>query len=398
MQLLESALAFAVVMILLSTIVTGIVEALLRLLRTREENLKSTIESLFETIIWPRLKTKLAASDGVTEMLSARRKFVDSMTLNPAATALTSDKAAKPAERPNRWFSRKDRVDALSVIAFAERLGRTAVGQAILTEADRAVEPLIKDFARSFERFGRASSEVFRTRAKQFAVLAGILLAFAANVEAGRLFNTLLSNPDLRTSLIEQADEALQANQQAALQLEQLSKQIDKGELGEKQSEQFKKKLEEIKGGIGALESQGLPIGYSYYPFCHRGADGDPACAASSDRVERAQKITRWVLLTIAAGVLMGLGGPFWFRVFSSLSQVFQLLRAVGVGSKPQQVNPEQIADDAEVEESVKPKSVLDAFLVSAKTHAESLAATDNAAGGAAQIANGQADQGQGQP
>jgi hypothetical protein len=51
MEILESALAFAVVMIIFSTITTGIVGLLLRSFGTREKNLEKTIRALFELII-----------------------------------------------------------------------------------------------------------------------------------------------------------------------------------------------------------------------------------------------------------------------------------------------------------------------------------------------------------
>ena len=62
------------------------------------------------------------------------------------------------------------------------------------------------------------------------------------------------------------------------------------------------------------------------------------------------------------AGVLIGLGGPFWFRVFTSLSRAFQALKALGLGRrKPAKSEspPEKTAED-----SAKPKNLLDALKV----------------------------------
>lgn len=381
MELLESALAFAVVMILLSTIVTGIVEVLLRLFGTRQKTLRATIESLFDTVIWPRLETRLkqqaatqkaaGAGGGAADVeASARKDFVDGMTLNPAAGS------------SDRLFSHQERIDVLSVMAFAERLGRTDVGQAILAEGAAAVEPIIQDFTRSFERFGSAASEVFRKNAKQVAIVVGILLAFAVNIDAGRLFTTLMDNPDVRQSLIEQADEAAATNQEAVATLQALKDQIANNGLQDNQAEEIERQIDAIKGGLEALESKGLPIGHNFYPYCAEGADGDPACAASSDNEVGAAKAARWVLLTIVAGVLIGLGGPFWFRVFSSLSQIFQVLRAFGFGSKPEQAEPEKLPTKGAAEDSAKPESVLDAFSVAAQAHAQTHGQSQGQVGG----------------
>ena len=373
MELLESALAFAVVMIVLSTIVTGIVEALLRFLGARQKTLRATIESLFDKVIWPRLEASLkqqaasrktagtagAATDVET---SARSDFVNGMTFNPAAGS------------SDRLLSHQKRIDVLSVVAFAERLGRTDVGQAILAEGAAAVEPIIQDFTRSFERFSSAGREVFRKNAKQVAIVVGILLAFAANIDAGRLFTTLMDNPDVRQSLIEQAGEAAEANQKAVATLQALQDQIARNGLQDDQAEEIERQIVEVKSGLEALASEGLPIGHSFYPYCAQGTEGDPDCAKSPDNATRAEKAVRWVLLTIVAGVLIGLGGPFWFRVFSGLSQVFQVLRAFRGGSQPEQVTPEKVPATPAAEASAKPKSVLDAFNVAANAQAQVIA------------------------
>ena len=51
--MLEIVMAFAVTMIIFSTITTGIVEAILRRLGRRERNLENTIRSLYQSVIVP---------------------------------------------------------------------------------------------------------------------------------------------------------------------------------------------------------------------------------------------------------------------------------------------------------------------------------------------------------
>jgi len=45
---------------------------------------------------------------------------------------------------------------------------------------------------------------------------------------------------------------------------------------------------------------------------------------------ETTRTFTAWVFDLALAGFLIGLGGPFWYRVYSSLSQVAQILRSIG--------------------------------------------------------------------
>ncbi|MEQ9123222.1 MAG: hypothetical protein RIM80_11730, partial [Alphaproteobacteria bacterium] len=202
MDLLESAMAFAVAMIIFSTIATGIVEFLVRFFSMREWVLRRTIESLFETVIWPRLKESLASGalhdveEKVRKKLEAERDaFVQHMMGNPAHSQWMTSKFG--------WsFTKANKIDSLSTLAFAERLGRTEVGRAILAEGQAQIELLVTDFCRTFERFGRASREVFRKRAKLVSVAVGVVLAFSANIDVGRLASALIENPDLRADLI----------------------------------------------------------------------------------------------------------------------------------------------------------------------------------------------------
>ena len=92
-----------------------------------------------------------------------------------------------------------------------------------------------------------------------------------------------------------------------------------------------------------------------------------------------ALKFLRWLGLSILAGILIGLGGPSWFRVFSSLSQIFQMLRSLGVGRKPEQAKAQQTAAPPLAEESAKPKDVVDAFRVAAQVHAHATVSGERA-------------------
>ena len=373
MQLLESALAFAVVMIVLSTIVTGIVELLLRLSGTREKNLENAMRALFQTVIWPRLKDPLIAAAGKAEAVVKREltdSFIHDMMGNPVgAVSEPGGKMGLPYF-PTR---KENQVDKLSVLAFAERLGRTDVGKAILAEGEKQLDLLVNDFVRTFDRFGRAASEVFRKKARQTAMVVGILFALAANVDAGRIFTTLMNDPDLRTSLIEQVEEAKKANDEVLAEIAKLNAELDAAGLQEEQSQQIKANFEAFSTRMEALDATGLPIGHAYFPYCSGGAAGDPDCAKAADWGDYAIQFARWVVLAILAGVLIGLGGPFWFRVFSGLSQVFQVMRSLGIGGAKG-----ERAGDADVDKetmpppdkSAKPKDVIDAFKVAVQVHA----------------------------
>ena len=400
MELLESALAFAVVMIILSTIVTGIVELWLRILGSRKVILRGTVVSLFENVVWPRLEARLSGhtkatgsrqapdsggsngidAKGVDPKAATLDDFLRGMTANPAVVSQTKDgEIARP-----KWYSsplralrslnvsHRDSVDVLTPLAFAERLARTDVGKAILAEGKQELEVLVQDFVRSFDRYGRAASEVFRKKAKMVAMVVGVLFALIANVDASRLFTTLMNNPDLRTTFIEQAEEAAKASREAADSLEAIQARLDAEQRFENELETIRTEAAQLKASVDALTEKGLPVGHAYYPYCLQDTVGDQRCTDSADWGIWFEKAASWLLFTVIAGILIGLGGPFWYRVFSSLSQVFQVLRALGVSGKPRQAKPEELDALPSAEESAKPKDVLDAFKVAAHVHAAS--------------------------
>ena len=366
MEFLESAMAFAVAMILFSTIATGIVEFLFRILAVRERTLSHTVETLFDAVIWPRLQARIAETAEAKK--AARELFVRDMTGNPGKKGVFDGQ--KSVTRKSLVHAQ--RIDNLTVLAFAERLGRSDVGRAILAEGEAQFELLVKDFVRTYDRFGRAAQEVYRKNANAAAILIGILLAFGGNIDAGRLLNTLVENPDLRTTLVADAASVAKANETAVKSLDVVQKLAAENKLPEDQADAIKKQTTDLIASLNTVKSRGLPVGWGYFPYCG-GNEATPQrmCDAKTGRASMSPgtylwEVVRWFLLTALAGFLIGLGGPFWFRVFTGLSQVAQMLRSVGIGTKKA---PPATADQpaaTPAEESAKPKDVVDAFRTAA--------------------------------
>lgn len=395
MDLLESAMAFAVAMIIFSTIATGIVEFIVRFFSMREWVLRRTIESLFETVIWPRLKESLASGalhdveEKVRKKLEAERDaFVQHMMGNPAHSQWMTSKFG--------WsFTKANKIDSLSTLAFAERLGRTEVGRAILAEGQAQIELLVTDFCRTFERFGRASSEVFRKRAKLVSVAVGVVLAFSANIDVGRLASALIENPDLRADLIANAEAAKAANDAAAANLRVAQELAAQGALDDETLATLREGVQSWRNQAEAAKAIGLPIGWRYYPGCVPAPEDDdpktpppkaaPGCAgfAETSTVDIIGKdlmaALRWAAMTLVAGVLIGLGGPFWYKAFSSLSQVMQLVRALGVGGRKADNAGETPKTPPPADASATPKDIQDAFRTAAAVHARETVGTSSA-------------------
>ena len=403
MALLESAMAFAVVMMIFSTIVTGIVEAILKAVGTREKNLQRTINALFDKVIWPRLNASLERINPQVPEQTDKTTLVSRMPLFSSKSTtegmhkaiflkdLTQNPVFDPPDKLE--MGRKSKIDSLSILSFAERLGRTDVGKAIAAESEAQMELLVQDMARSFDRFSRASSEVFRKKAQLTAICVAIPFAWFANIDASRLLGQLLENPEIRTGFIEQAEEYQQENAEAVQRLKELQDEIEKlqqegsaGSVNEDENpdtgtlqQQFKDVSEQVKQSLSKLEAQGLAIGWHLYPFCAE-ANIDAACdgrAGWKDKngnevgflaivctIVGTGDFYVWLLMTSLAGVLIGLGGPFWYKVFSGFSQLFQVMRALGLGGSKSKKEEPSAPPEKTAEDSAKPKDVLDAFKI----------------------------------
>jgi len=381
MAVLEAGVAFAVLMIVFSTIATSIVELIHKLLGTRATHLKRAVGYLFESIIWPRLGQNLPRlSDQETdEQAKARHAemFVTLLTANPISVLRGKDNLsiARQSETSEtlaygtvkQEFPGRD-IDYLTPLSFAERLGRTEVGKVILDEGEEFVEDLVTDFVRSFDRLSRAGTDFVRNRARAVSLVVGIGLALTVNIDAGRLITTLIDNPDLRQGVTSEADRIIQANQQAEEKLVRTVRDLaDKKEGISK--EEVEESLDQIRVRLDELKAYGLPIGYDYYPWAEFGACPVGHWPCALDERNEVPRFLRWLFMCILSGVLIGLGGPFWYEVFGRLSQITRIVRSLGLGGsgKPEKAG-NGVSDDSPVDRTIS-TGPIDSFLAAANVH-----------------------------
>ena len=367
MHLLEAGMAFAVVMIVFATITAGIVEIFVRILGWRGKFLERAVKEHFETIVWPRLKNHFASGeDAHKEVLD---DFLEQLLRNPASANNLGSKMARDKQ-----------ISVLSIVAFAQRLGRTKIGEKILSEGEEQLDLIIRDFVRCFDRFNLAASEVYRRNTQLVALCFGIILAIIANVDVLRVSSAILQDPDLRAGLIKEAEEAQAADQAAVGELEKAQAALKNGAVDQKDVgkliEAARDKIESARESAKELREIGLPIGTEYFPHCHLFGHSDKDsgnCKAWQTDAVGIGKLLKWLLMTVIAGVLIGLGGPFWFRVFSGLSHLAQLLKTFGLSSAQPEAKPEEVTPTKKVIDSAAPVNIVDAFKTSAKVHSKSV-------------------------
>ncbi|QIE57408.1 hypothetical protein G5B40_19330 [Pikeienuella piscinae] len=332
MEILEGAAAFAVVMIVLSTIVTGIAEAFLRLLAVRQIVLADAIERLIVDEIVPSVKTELAGvldADGDGRLSTADVDMLkDKLSLSP----LTA-KAAKIPFASMRFGHEK-----ITTYSLLQRLAKSELGDALAKYGRSELREKLTDIARTYERYAAAAAERFRYKAHRYTAIAAVLFAFGANVDAGRVFVYLMDDPGARQTLFARAEAAKVENDAAVARLKAAQTGVEEATLDE-----VSESIEGLSDSLVAFRTDvRLPIGPSYYPYCGSGLaeltifgwklDGVFAATGCAGNVDRSY--FGWAAYTLLAGVLIGLGGPFWYRVYASLSRVISVARSVGVGGE----------------------------------------------------------------
>ncbi|MEM8957084.1 MAG: hypothetical protein AAGC86_04630 [Pseudomonadota bacterium] len=411
MDILQGALAFAVAMIVFSTVVTGIVEVILRALRIRPLLLIQAMEHYVEQYLQREMQRRGLTYLDDEKWKDLKSHIVGALVGNPAKTAVPSIDATGEVAN-NTTIGRFSAVEDLSTYAFLQRLAKTEAGQELVakyheiqTGAHDELHAFLQDALRTFERFMATVNERFRIRSQRYAMLVALVFAVGFNVSAGRLFTQLTTDTPLQQELIVQAEAYAEENRQRAAALraqfaaaEEEAAQQPTGETPDAQETSPSdadatgqdpveaQTLEDLLERADALQKRseelllesGLPLGPTYFPYNRSCADwrqmitpeatGDnwvtQTCAAlgrftgdegseSSDAQNTAGMDTTeptrgnllmWMINVVIAGFLIGLGGPFWYRVYSSLSNVAQIVRMLRGGNG----RPEVLTEDSE--------------------------------------------------
>jgi len=305
--LIESALAFAITMLVLSLIVSSLVELIHRVLSMREAGLQYMLGQMFEQVlakyVLPPIEAEIVkanpAIDDATKnklvqekFTEARNAFVARMSANRAPMGVTPD--ATPANNQDEvksdpwwrfglWNGRK--LSAMTPKEFMERLGTIDIGVELVKAnaeandlakkagglAADAADAVLKDVAQKFEAFGKEAGTYFEGRARLLSVGVAIALAFFAHVDAVDLFRTYLSDPNVRQKTIEQAQTVTaqyKAAEDAAKAVRALAPPTAATpEEVRKQVEQLQKDWQKAIGNVNTTVTQyqdlGVPIGWT---------------------------------------------------------------------------------------------------------------------------------------
>lgn len=368
MNLLEGSIAFALALAGFATICTVLIEILHRVLGMRADGMKKMLEGYFEDVIKPKLSDEQAKA--------ARKDLMTKLLDNPFLNQLGNEKTWW-GKLLNPFRGRLLKLTSVSTEDFLRRLPDTDLFKQLKTHGPNEAQALVKHLADKYDQYGAGATDYFKRRAQLLSILMGILLALFANIHAVRLYDAFIKNPDLaqrmeaQASNIRQALESQQpstapapepipkaapgpepkagqpgATQGAATQANSATKPIDYAEV--------KAELDKTIATLKSYQEMGLPIGWRYYPNCFGRDTKDTRCDKATDKAavdkatQEAQKkpdsetppclivslfdttkndpfgVLLWLFTVVLTGILIGLGGPFWFDLAVRLSHVRQ--------------------------------------------------------------------------
>jgi hypothetical protein len=405
MQILESALAFAITMLVLSLTCSSFVEIVHRIFSMREAGLQYMLGQMFDQVLEKYFDKYQAAIPNYAEAGTdqIRQSFVERMSSNrapmgvtpnelptdpnpgnPAAKAARSRAARQPAAAASASYLQKAKNLAIRLLQachlwngrelasmtsaeFMERLGSTDFGAAIKQAnkdlgagAADTVDAVLKDIAQKFDALGKEAASYFEGRARLLSVCVAIVLAFAIRIDAIELFNTFLRDPNARNKVIEQT-QAVTA-QYKAMTDAATALQTNASPEAKQQVEDLRKDLTSTinatRGTVKQYADLGLPIGWTkenatlnpWALTCSAGgvtrveANGESCKTGEAAGYVGWGAVLRLVGSLLLGGLLIGLGAPFWYDAVTGLTNIRSTVQQVSGGGQKKASAPGQPA------------------------------------------------------
>jgi hypothetical protein len=425
MQMISAALAFAVTMLALALLVSTLVETIHRTFGMRERGLYYMLGRLYEGVLHrydPRVSPSSPGQPGPFDQQETleglKRAFQDRMSQNRSPVAVTEPSGPArtyPVEslwsllfpwRSEAWRGRG--LSELTAAGFMERLGSHPIGDGIdraaregrdipAASAGDPVDAVLQGVVQKFEAYAKEASVFFERRARTLSIAVAFVVAFVLHVDAIDIFKSFVRDPALAERVIGRVDtytkafEAAKADQEkkganplvapSAADLQDFQRAAQAVEQLRKEYASAVANLKTVQTDLSDL---GVPIGWSDE---RRKAAGfrmrtRPVCEPSGKRpvdgkCEEGEKLgirkgyrtvdiprdAMTIVGLLLGGLLVGLGGPFWYDMVKNLTSIRNVFRgqstpAPTTGGSAGVDSP----DTGAVKETPQPRTPVDIF------------------------------------
>lgn len=353
MQLFDAFFALILTIAGLATVVTASIEVGFRFLALRGKHLQKLVHRIGSEVVAPALGMDPERDRGLVE------KFIVNIVENPGLpfTEEQKKKVVDPKEgSPYRAY------ESVSVEHVLRRLAELEPVEALLARGTEEAEALLDRTARKFAEFGSAASTRFRRNARMWSLVTGIVVALVLNADGVRILEAFRNDPKLTATVIENSDDLL-AEASKAIDQAKVGKDAQAGSvrLGERTGESattasgpasssknaqdpialLEKRIASVQAAAATLPGLGVPLGNEYYPHCgislKLGAlteedldlSPDPLCRVwvpdeDAHKEPWGWHFFRWLVSVLVTGLLIGLGGPFWFDLAQRVASIRQ--------------------------------------------------------------------------
>jgi len=190
MPILDAALAFALTMLVVATVVTQIVNLGRRLRGVRQANMKRMLKEYFEQELGPVVDRELKRlSDRVGE--TARAALVD-------AAGQTAVDEIFPHDEKRMHVSAEELV---------EQLKRSSVGKKVHAELNDGADRVFDELGKRWDQLGKRFTEEYRARSRVFSTIVAIVLAVVVNIDSWFILDAYLTDRHLAESVTAQLDQ-----------------------------------------------------------------------------------------------------------------------------------------------------------------------------------------------
>jgi hypothetical protein len=404
MELLDAALAFALTLAALATVVTVIMEIVLRAVLMRKRNLVQLMGLMNEEL--PN------GSLGLSEQ--ERWEFFTKVVENPAQglseqltrTLGDGETAAEALQKIDRRMLSSGFYDKVSTEHMLRRLAELESVKKLSEQTAIKVKKEFYRLACKFEEFGSAVSASFKRRSQLWSLIFGIGLAIVANVDGIRIFEAFQTRPELAQTVIareaqfraayeqtearrrdiSEKEEAVNAAKRALAEARakfgdtspqsvsagQQLEAADKALAALTDPQELRRIAEDAQQDVASIIALGVPIGNAYFPHCRLFGDDNlsttcigPAWVPGvgsglwAERMRFLGYILLWLVPVTITGMLIGLGAPFWYDVAKRLAEVRQMFN--GAGSDEQRLAARDADGNPKMREKIVSRVVDDA-------------------------------------
>jgi len=338
LNILQAFLALAATMLVLATLVTVVLEIIFRLFRRRFRIFTHMLREIFKKELQPILEDRLIAKHRQNfqtvkgEIQDQLHTYLDEIRKSP----LDPDKDVNPFKWLGGWLRTlgADQSNRMTTEEFIRRLARSRVGGEIYRHTSGRVDEVVESVSLRYEELRSAMREYVKNSSAILSVIIGIGLAFYCNIDAFRIAQFYIQNPDIAEKVAEKAEVYAENYEKAQEKLQNAIKALEEPDLGKGDpKETAKKELEAIQADfnkipdtVDSLTMIGVPIGHKYFPYASEGHSFDKDGWAL---------YFLWVIKVFVSGLLIGLGGPFWYDAVRGLARATQMLRGRADPSEP---------------------------------------------------------------